>query len=191
MARRPSRTGLPRVADIERRIEEARLADGGIEPYAVEDAWGWRFKAAELDALCEQGRVLPEGLEWPRWEDGGPVNVGDRVGYGVGAEIKVHCVQIYSSGWVLADCDGRHVAMAEKGERVNRPELPDSWERIEEDSRKNSNEYWKCVGIPCTSCPAKVGGKSAFELYGCKSCGTAMACDLVRRARALAEARDE
>lgn len=61
--------------------------------------------------------------------------------------------------------------------------LPDSWERLEKDARKDACEYF-CRGDgsicnKCQSCPA----------YG-DDCGPAMAQDVVRRAKALAGVAD-
>ncbi len=61
-------------ADIERRINEADLEDDRARDVALGD---WKEKVAELDALKSAGRVMPEGLSWPRYEDGEPVLIGD------------------------------------------------------------------------------------------------------------------
>ena len=61
-------------ADMERRIAEADLADDLARDAVLGDL---RAKADELDALREAGRVMPEGLSWPRYADGEPVRVGD------------------------------------------------------------------------------------------------------------------
>lgn len=58
--------------------------------------------------------------------------------------------------------------------------LPDSWERLEKDAKKDACEYFVGYGDgsvynKCQSCPA----------YG-DNCGPAMAQDIVRRAKALA-----
>ena len=161
-------------ADIERRIEEARLADGGIEPYAFEDVLGWRSKAAELDALC-----------WPMYEDGTLVQTGDEVQGGTEREVRVS-----GNTWSLVGEDGLIFDFGGRHKAVRRPEPPDIWERIEEDSRKYYTEYWRCVGVGCSCCPSIVDGKRPRERYECNSCQNAMAIDLVRRARALAGAGD-
>lgn len=63
-------------ADIERRINEADLEDDRARDVALGD---WKEKVAELDALKSAGRVMPEGLSWPRYDDGRPVLLGDEV----------------------------------------------------------------------------------------------------------------
>ena len=93
-------------ADIERRIADARADDSGVHPWTMYEMAGLREKSAGLDALCrvlnaesadeavavaralaeehcelkelrEAGRVMPEGLSWPRYADGEPVLIGD------------------------------------------------------------------------------------------------------------------
>lgn len=90
-------------ADIERRIAEARDEDLFKDDYMVRElkrmtgmhldkdrcttcgdvdemvdaVEGWKAKAAELDALSEACRIMPEGMRWPRYEDGEPVRIGD------------------------------------------------------------------------------------------------------------------
>ena len=66
-------------------------------------------------------------------------------------------------------------------------ERPDSWERLEEDARKHRYGYWECETFRCCACPAVVDGKNPQERYGVNDCQDAMQCDLVRRAKALAE----
>lgn len=89
-------------SDILRRIEDASAEDDCSDSYAaaalkaltsmhrghamctrgevdemVAVVEQWKAKAAELDALKAAGRVMPEGLSWPRYADGEPVRVGD------------------------------------------------------------------------------------------------------------------
>ena len=91
-------------SDIKRRIEDARAEDDCSDSYAaaalkaltgmhrghdmctrgevdemVAVVEGWKAKADELDALKSAGRVMPEGLSWPRYDDGRPVLLGDEV----------------------------------------------------------------------------------------------------------------
>lgn len=70
------------------------------------------------------------------------------------------------------------------GAALNACTLPDSWERLEKDAKKDACEYF-CYGDysiynKCPSCPA----------YG-DDCGPAMAQDVVRRAKALAGVTDD
>ena len=66
-------------------------------------------------------------------------------------------------------------------------ERPDSWKRLEEDARKHRYAYWECETFRCSACPTVVDGKNPQERYGVDDCQDAMQCDLVRRAKALAE----
>ena len=103
-------------ADILRRIEAARA-----------EVEGWKAKAAELDALClvlgtddgdealmvarelieehyelkelrEACRIMPEGVSWPRYSDGGPVRMGEPFVAWDGQESKVRFVTLYAPG---------------------------------------------------------------------------------------------
>lgn len=65
---------------------------------------------------------LPEGVEWPRFEDGELVKVGDEVEYG-GETMRVCSVTFVANGWSLR-CERRGVdgvLYGSFGERVKRP----------------------------------------------------------------------
>lgn len=70
----------------------------------------------------EADRELPEGIEWPRFEDGELVKVGDDVEY-KGETMRVHLATFDSDGWALwcsrEGIDGR--LSGSFGERVKRP----------------------------------------------------------------------
>ena len=67
-------------------------------------------------------RALPEGVEWPRFEDGGLVRIGDDVEY-EGETMRVYLATFESDGWALwcsrEGIDGR--LSGSYGERVKRP----------------------------------------------------------------------
>ena len=67
-------------------------------------------------------RALPEGIEWPRFEDGEPVKVGDEVEF-EGETMRVHLATFDADGWALwcsrEGIDGR--LSGAYGERVKRP----------------------------------------------------------------------
>lgn len=67
-------------------------------------------------------RALPEGVEWPRFEDGEPVKVGDEVEF-EGETMRVHLATFDADGWALwcsrEGIDGR--LYGSYGERVKRP----------------------------------------------------------------------
>lgn len=70
-------------------------------------------------------RALPDGMEWPRFEDGELVKVGDELGF-EGKTMLVCDATFYADGWALwcdrEDMSGR--LYGKYGERVKRP---DSW----------------------------------------------------------------
>ena len=67
-------------------------------------------------------RALPEGIEWPRFEDGELVKVGDEVEY-KGETMRVYLATLDADGWALwcsrEGIDGR--LSGSYGERVKRP----------------------------------------------------------------------
>lgn len=67
-------------------------------------------------------RALPEGMEWPRFEDGELVKVGDEVEF-KGETMRVYLATFYADRWVLwcsrEGIDGR--LSGSYGERVKRP----------------------------------------------------------------------
>ena len=67
-------------------------------------------------------RALPEGIEWPRFEDGELVKVGDEVEY-KGETMRVYLATFDADGWALwcsrEGIDGR--LSGSYGERVKRP----------------------------------------------------------------------
>ena len=111
-------------ADIERRIAEADLADDKARDSALGD---WKAKADAMDETCrvlgvdsynlaadaarslvdehcelkelrEAGRVMPEGVSWPRYEDGEPVRMGDPFVTWDGQASEVRSVTLYTPG---------------------------------------------------------------------------------------------
>lgn len=67
-------------------------------------------------------RALPEGMEWPRFEDGGLVRIGDELEF-EGKTMLVCDATFYADGWALwcdrEDMSGR--LYGKYGERVERP----------------------------------------------------------------------
>lgn len=67
-------------------------------------------------------RALPEGMEWPRFEDGGLVRIGDELEF-EGKTMLVCDATLYADGWALwcdrEDMSGR--LYGKYGERVKRP----------------------------------------------------------------------
>ena len=80
---------------------------------------------AMLTAIADRidaERALPEGIEWPRFEDGPMVKIGDEVEY-KGETMRVYLATFDADGWVLwcsrKGIDGR--LSGSYGERVKRP----------------------------------------------------------------------
>lgn len=130
-------------------------------------------------------RLMPEGCEWPRYESGELVEVGDGISVTVHDEdgdfertMAADSVSFDGQGVIVSD--PRHVVRLLSGERVRRPEPPDSWERIELDAKKETCAYFGVEGggYGCSECPVK-----QWE----ESCDEVKSSDLVRRCRALAE----
>lgn len=122
-------------------------------------------------------RLVPEGMEWPRFSDGEPVRIGDRVQLCNGHSEELCQVHMGESGYSLYTeaSDEEHLY----GTTVNRPEPADTQERIDADAMKSPCEYFGRKGRPCfdgDGCPS-------LEMDG--SCGAAKTRDLLRRQREL------
>lgn len=122
-------------------------------------------------------RLVPEGMEWPRFSDGEPVRIGDRVQLCNGHSEELCQVHMGESGYSLytETSDEEHLY----GTTVNRPEPADTQERIDADAGKTPCEYFGRKGRPCfdgDGCPS-------LEMDG--SCGAAKTRDLLRRQREL------
>lgn len=122
-----------------------------------------------LDALAR--RLMPEGMEWPRFETGELVRVGDETPFGADGAMTVTGVELTGGGHFIihgraGGIDRPCQTGYQYGQRVKRP-VADTWERLEEDAEA----IWtKPIGY----------GKSAESTITCR------AVDLVRRAKALA-----
>lgn len=66
---------------------------------------------------------------------------------------------------------------------------PDTQERIDEDARKSTLEYWGCGDAGCGHCPAKIEGKIPRDRLNARNCEKAMLLDLLRRQRELDASR--
>ena len=81
-------------------------------------------------------RSLPEGVEWPRFEDGELVKVGDTVGSDEPFTAKE--IAFEPERWLIKASSRSaygyfHGAFGDPVKRPT-PERPDSWERLEEDA---------------------------------------------------------
>ena len=142
-----------------------------------EDCAEARARAAG-DLVDEVGkRLMPEGMEWPRFEDGEPVRIGDRVQLCNGHSEELCQVRMGESGYSLytETSDEDHPY----GVPVRRPEPEDTQERIDEDAKKIPCEYFGRKGVLCSD------GDGCPSLEMDCSCDTAKILDLLRRQRAL------
>ena len=85
---------------------EDDVKQAGADRYAVSQAYRWkaeRDKAMqELRQLKEEveGRLMPKGMEWPRFEDGEPVRIEDTAQFGDDV-MEVVGVELNHFGYVL------------------------------------------------------------------------------------------
>lgn len=166
-----------------------------------------RRAIAEALDLTTGRRTLPPGIEWPV-VDGEPVVPGDVLWDAETVRrIRVDRVGFDRDGTVLVAGDGEEIraagidgiaypagAVSLDGLTSTEPEPeqePDSWERLAEDSRKWFVDYWSCQGIECIDCPAMVDGKAPLHRYDTSDCESAVAADIVARAKALSGVTDD
>lgn len=128
-------------------------------------------------------RQLPEGVEWPRFEDGELVVFGD---YYVGCDGVAHEVKgifIYGDEQplIMYVSDGVEPITVMPGERVKRAEPEDTQEKIDADAGKSFCEYFGHGSGIC-----KEG--DVCEAHGSSEpCRALMIRDLLRRQRELCE----
>ena len=140
--------------------------------------------AGDLFADVEK-RLVPEGMELPRFSDGEPVRIGDEVLGKHGEPMAVTRVCFVEGGCYFNEShrkDGRRRGRGWRyvaGERVKRPKPADTQERIDADAGKTPCEYFGRKGRPCfdgDGCPS-------LEMDG--SCDAAKTRDILRRQREL------
>lgn len=147
----------------------------------------------ECDACAERvadamaAHLMPEGVRWPRFADGERAAFRDEIDVDGSIE-RIQGFKFYESGpsfVSIVGVDREKWVRVEEGERVKRPEQPDTQERIDADARKGCSGYWECTGIACSECPALADGKKPYERDGAGCCASAMTIDLLRRQREL------
>ena len=120
-------------------------------------------------------RQLPEGVEWPRFEDGELVQIGDEAEFFDGEIEKVLQVFIGRDGYTLYGETKEE--FYGYGTPIKRPEH-DTQEKIDADARKSACEYFGWEHARCDECPA-----SSVD----DTCDVVMIRDLLRRQRELCE----
>lgn len=80
----------------------------------------------ECDACAERvadaiaAHLMPDGVQWPRFEDGEPVRFGDEV-RGMDCDEFVGAVRIDKAGWTLLDACAEYIDSGGFGEAAERP----------------------------------------------------------------------
>lgn len=140
-----------------------------------------------------RARLMPEGMDWPRFEDGEPVRMGDEVAPhdddGAPMTRMVDIVRFAGSRVRLYDSFGHRVWDESSEGPIRRPApaaadspgTEDSWERLEKDLEGGACTYFGSHER-CVHCPAN---------DSTDACRVLMSRDAVRRARALAGEVDE
>lgn len=82
-----------------------------------------RIKDSLKEAFDEiEARAMPEGVDWPRFEDGEPVRIGDRIFSPESGEVReVDCINFFKESWFFGFV-GASSEMLERGKRVKRPQ---------------------------------------------------------------------
>lgn len=180
-------TGLERLRELAGGLADESL--WGVLPESREAKWGaedgGRSLADELRdvaGMIERERALPQGVEWPRFEDGEPVRLGDAFAGRTGSEGVVRRIVFGKHVARIESEDGASIALG-CGERVKRPS--DTQERIDSDALKPGIDYWGCRDVDRSLCPGTVGGEKPWERYGTIDCDDAKTLDLLRRQREL------
>ena len=134
-----------------------------------------------LDALDE--RLMPEGMEWPRFEDDAPVRIGDEALDRDGNVQQVGHIDFFEATYALCRIYGDTFLQPLHGQRVRRPALDDytdSLERFEADcdaiseAEADEGALYAALGDYCAR--RGLSGDDHISL---------VARDLARRARAL------
>lgn len=168
---------------VERQAATLRRKCGTTHRYPTEEELSPEMRA----------RLMPEGMEWPRFEDGGLVEMGDEVASrdddGSPKTMRVGIVRISGGSVRLYDNNGFRIT-GEGGDGPLRRPAPadadssgaeDSWERLEKDLEGGACTYFGSHER-CVHCPAN---------DSTDACRVLMSRDAVRRARALAGEGDE
>ena len=181
---------------IERILEDARKNTSDYWDCDVRKSCG-SCPSKTIDGSCETAqsidivnrtralfeRQLPEGVEWPRFEDGELVKVGDAYEKASGTTGVVTSIHLRQYGgvptWVIGKGGGK--VCVRPGGRVKRPEPADTQEKIDADAEKSFCEYFGHGSGIC-----KEG--DVCEAHGSSEpCRALMIRDLLRRQRELCE----
>lgn len=162
---------LDELADLRREVGSLRVENGELRKRLMPPGWartlgecidsvgGFHDEALSperalgiiRDAL--RTRLMPEGYEWPKFEDGEPVRRFDKV-QGVDPDYGVRNFLFFGPGQVKLDAENCKGLDVNGGRRVKRPVPPatpspgrrdtvaqDSWERWREDAALMAWDY--------------------------------------------------
>lgn len=151
-----------------RKLAESAAAERETVRAEDREAAAWVREMGGLEEVRK--RLMPEGMEWPRYESGEPVMLGSLVADDRGGSTAAISFELSDDRVYVRDFEGFPSQVLAVGERVKRPEA-DSWERIEDDATKQPYSYCAERGLDDDALPTN-------EKF---------ARDLVRRCKALAE----
>ncbi len=147
--------------------ELAAIKDGlrGLADESGIDGWGDEREI--IDRL--RPRLMPEGMEWPRYEDGEPVRLGDRVSVTVHddhgdreSEFNVDCMTFYGNGARIGG--GNRSVKLLQGERVKRP-APKAFDADGVEIRVGDTVWDKRGGYRLTVCGIYGDGSAVVCRY--------------------------
>lgn len=145
---------------VARWARELRAALGGRDEEEVTDvatvradameAWRWVREHGGLDYVMHEWqklrrRAMPEGCEWPRYESGEPVRMGDAIVDELGHAHEVSSVEVFDDAEALhwSPSEPEDFVWLVHGERVKRPAvLAADGNRIE----PAMDVWWICEG---------------------------------------------
>ena len=178
-------------ATKKRQEENEKAISNLLDEYGIEHYQDMGSIIYVLRSVLDK-RLMPEGTEWPKFEDGEPVLVGDEFETMVSGTKKVDAIK-FEDGYIFSlefnnGCDTEEFY---KNARVKRPESKqETLQDVIDDFSKKTTEYWKCSSIPCPMCPSKIDGKTPHDYYGTTGCDVAKLHDIKRRLEAIQERMD-
>lgn len=158
---------------------------------------GEEIRAAGIDGIAyPAGAVSLDGLTRTEPDpepvldrDGVPIEVGDTVYRDDGSAHTVDRLLRGKRFNVRTFSETGNVYEIRDEDLTHR--RPESWERLAEDALKEFQDYWSCRDIECSDCPSKVDGEYPYQRYDTDGCKSAVAADIVARAKALSGVTDD
>ncbi|HIR90670.1 MAG TPA: hypothetical protein IAC01_02660 [Candidatus Limicola stercorigallinarum] len=105
---------------------EDDVRQSSTDRYAVSQAYRWKAERdkARQELMKAQARLIPEGIEWPKYDTGGLVSIGDDVvGPDYGESIHVDEITFHANGFTLREKTGLD-HWYENNDRFKRPAVP-------------------------------------------------------------------